>query len=55
VGLGFSLDDALRFEKQVRQAGVLVYVVCPERGKMDSAMKLLRRTGAREAATLAVV
>src|SRR4029077_17552022 len=30
VGLGFSEGDALRFEQQLREAGVLVYVACPE-------------------------
>lgn len=52
LGLGFSEDDAQRFERQLRQAGVLVYVACPQSAKIDWAMELLRRTGAREAATL---
>ena len=30
VGLGFSDDDADRFEGQLRKLGVLVYVACPE-------------------------
>ena len=52
VGLGFSEGDALRFERQLREAGVLVYVACPENSKTASAVELLRRTGARETATL---
>jgi len=52
VGLGFSEGDALRFEHQLGEAGVLVYVACPETSKMTGAVELLRRTGARETATL---
>jgi len=52
VGLGFSEGDALRFERQLREAGVLVYVACPENSKTTWAIELLRRTGARETATL---
>ena len=52
VGLGFSEGDALRFERQLREAGVLVYVACPENSKTTSAVELLRRTGASETATL---
>jgi hypothetical protein len=53
-GLGFPDNDALRFENQVRQDGVLVYVACLENAKIDWAMQLFRRTGASEAATLEV-
>jgi hypothetical protein len=51
-GLGFSDDDADRFENQLREVGVLVYVACPESEKMTWACELLRHTGAREASTL---
>jgi hypothetical protein len=49
VGLGFSDDQAARFENQL---GVLVYVSCPESAKTMWACEVLRHTGAREAATL---
>jgi hypothetical protein len=52
VGLGFSEGDALRFERQLREAGVLLYVACRENSKTTWAAELLRRTGARETATL---
>ncbi len=52
VGLGFSDDEADRFEHQLRQLGVLVYVSCPERAKTLWACEVLRHTGANEAATL---
>jgi hypothetical protein len=51
-GLGFNAGDAARFEEQLRGTGVLIYVACPEGAKRDSAIKLLRSTGAREAAML---
>ncbi len=52
VGLGFSELDAERFEKDLREIGVLIYVACPEKTKMTQAVEVLRRTGARESATL---
>src|SRR4029077_7582859 len=52
VGLGFSEGDALRFERQLREMGVLVYVTCSEGERTTRAIELLRRTGARETATL---
>ena len=52
VGLGFAEDDAERYEHQLREVGVLVYVSCPEIAKTNWAIELLRQTGAREAATL---
>ncbi len=52
VGLGFSESDALRFERQLREVGVLIYVACSEGEKTTRAIELLRRTGARETATL---
>jgi len=51
-GLGFSDDEADRFENQLREVGVLVYVACPQSEKMTWACELLRHTGAREASTL---
>jgi hypothetical protein len=52
VGLGFSDDEADRFETQLRNLGVLVYVSCAESAKTMWACEVLRHTGAREAATL---
>jgi hypothetical protein len=52
VGLGFSDDEADRFENQLRSLGVLVYVSCAESAKTMWACEVLRHTGAREAATL---
>ena len=52
VGLGFSEGDAQRFERQLGEAGFLVYVACAENSKTTWAAELLRRTGARETATL---
>jgi len=52
VGLGFSEGDALRFERQLREMGALVYVACSESERTTRAVELLRRTGARETATL---
>jgi hypothetical protein len=53
VGLGFAEDDAERYERQLRELGVLVYVSCPESAKTNWAIELLRQTGASEAAMLA--
>ena len=52
VGLGFSDDEADRFEAELRLLGVLVYVSCSESAKISWACEVLRHTGAREAATL---
>ena len=52
VGLGFADDDADRFEHQLRQLGVLVYVSCSEVAKTMWACEVLRHTGANEAAIL---
>ena len=52
VGLGFSDDEADRFESQLRKLGVLVYVSCAESAKTMWACEVLRHTGACEAATL---
>jgi len=48
VGLGFSEDDAERFEDQIGQLGVLVYVSCSEDAKTLWAREVLRHTGAQE-------
>ena len=52
VGLGFSEDDAERFEDQIGQLGVLVYVSCSESAQTLWAREVLRHTGAHEASTL---
>jgi hypothetical protein len=52
VGLGFSHADAERFENQLRDVGVLVYVSCPEAARSGWAIELMRRTGADEVATV---
>jgi hypothetical protein len=52
VGLGFSENDAERFEDQVRRIGVLVYVSCSENEKLLWAQEVLKHTGAVESATL---
>ncbi len=52
VGLGFSEKEAERFEDQVGDLGVLVYVSCAEGAKTLWAREVLRHTGAQEAATL---
>jgi hypothetical protein len=53
VGLGFSKEDAERFEDQLDDLGVvLVYVSCAEGAKTLWAREVLRHTGAQESATL---
>jgi hypothetical protein len=52
VGLGFSEYDAERFESQLRDVGVLVYVACPEKANAACALEVLRKTGAHEPALL---
>jgi hypothetical protein len=47
-GLGFSEPDEERFEKQLREMGVLVYVACAESANAEWAVEILRRTGAKE-------
>ncbi len=48
AGLGFSERDAHRFEGQLREMGVLIYVACTESANAASAVEILRRTGAKE-------
>jgi hypothetical protein len=52
VGLGFSDEEAERFEDRVFDLGVLVYVSCVENAKMLGALEALQHTGALESATL---
>lgn len=52
VGLGFSEYDAVRFEQELREMGVLVYVACMESDRTMRAIEVLRRTGANETAAL---
>ena len=54
VSLGFSEMEAERYETQLREDGVLVYISCPESARSDWARELLRRTGALESSTLAI-
>ena len=54
VSLGFSELDAERYENQLREMGVLLYVSCPETARTDWARELLSRTGAEEASTLKI-
>src|SRR6202046_3998558 len=52
VGLGFTEREAQKYEEQLDQLGVLVYISCANGAKMDWAREVLRHTGAKEAATL---
>ncbi len=54
VGLGFSEDEAERFEDELEHLGVLVYVACAEGegAKTLWAREVLRHTGAQVSATL---
>ena len=52
VGLGFSPEVAERFEDQLGDLGVLIYVSCSESAKTIWAREVLRHSGAREASTL---
>jgi len=52
TGLGFSKDDASRFEEQLLGAGFLVYVAAAEVAQVRWAQELFRHTGAGESATL---
>jgi len=54
INLGFSENEADRFESQLRQLGVMIYVSCSESAKMSWACEVLRHTGALEASTLGV-
>src|SRR5580700_12133409 len=45
VGLGFSEEKARKFENQLRNLGVLVYVSCAEKAKMLWARDVLHHAG----------
>lgn len=52
AGLGFAQPEADKFERQLRDVGVMVYVACAETARTMWACEVLRHTGASEAATL---
>ncbi|MFZ0136953.1 MAG: hypothetical protein WAK89_07850 [Candidatus Sulfotelmatobacter sp.] len=52
MGLGFSEEEAEKFEDQLGNLGVLVYVSCAESAKTLWAREVLRHTGAQRPATL---
>jgi hypothetical protein len=52
AGLGFSDDEAERYETQLRKVGVLVYVSCAEASKTEWACEVLRHAGAQSTAML---
>ena len=52
LGLGFSEPEAKRLGHELSDMGALVYVSCREPEKTNSAIELLRRGGAKEAARL---
>lgn len=51
LGLGFPEEDATRLGRDLSDFGALVYVSCSESAR-DGAINLLRKMGAREAASL---
>ena len=51
-GLGFAEREARRFEDELQQSGVLLYVTCPEDARSQWALELLRATGAEESGLL---
>jgi hypothetical protein len=55
VGLGFSEGEAMRLGHQLSDVGAMVYVSCRENCNADSAIALLRRAGAKEASSLAML
>jgi hypothetical protein len=52
AGLGFTEEEAERYEDRLDQLGVLVYISCADVAKTHWAREVLRHTGAQEAATL---
>jgi hypothetical protein len=52
AGLGFSKEDASRLGRQLGDVCALIYVACQGRARADSAIELLMRSGAKEAASL---
>ncbi len=52
AGLGFTVEEAERYEGRLDRLGVLVYISCADVAKTYWAREVLRHTGAQEAATL---
>ena len=52
VGLGFTEREAAKYEVQLDQLGVLVYISCANGAKTHWAREVLRHTGAKETDTL---
>lgn len=52
AGLGFRAEDTERFEQQLREDGVFVYVSTPGLSRTQWALELLRAAGANEAGLL---
>jgi hypothetical protein len=52
AGLGFSDNEAKRFEDQLREVGVLLYVSCSGPARTRWALELLRACGAEESGLL---
>jgi hypothetical protein len=52
VELGFSADEAQRFENELGEMGVLVYIACAEKASTMRAVEMMQLTGAYEAASL---
>lgn len=52
VELGFSERDAERFESELGDSGIFVYVACPGKSGAEKAAEVLRLTGAYESAAL---
>ncbi len=50
--LGFADDEAERFQNQLQDSGVLLYVSCPEDARSRWALELLRATGAEKSGVL---
>lgn len=49
ASLGFSEEEAARFENQMHDGGALLYVICPKNAQTQLAFELLRASGANEA------
>jgi hypothetical protein len=52
AGLGFADNDAERYENQLRDMGVMLYVACSETARTHWALELMRATGAQESGLL---
>lgn len=51
MALGFSASEARQLEAAPNESGVMVYVTCSEPSSADQAVEVLRRSGARTAAS----